>query len=184
MCYNDYMFLSGNIKVEEFVETNMKRLLEPVVYEDKYGVVYTVPEGYETDYASVPRALSWLYPKDGPYRPAAIVHDYLITNGLELKEFDISSVRVDEIFREAMADIGNIPKVRQWVMWAGVRIGAFFSKYRRKGSLKTLPKLLTVIVLSAPYTVPPSLIVQIWLGLAWLATLPLPKRERVSAQKQ
>jgi hypothetical protein len=101
-------FLTGNVKVEEDADINMKRLLEDVIYQDHNGVVFTIPAGYVTDYASVPRALSWIYPKDDPYRKAAIVHDYLITNGLVLKEFKIESHRVDEIFREAMEDTGDI----------------------------------------------------------------------------
>lgn len=177
------MFLTGNVKVEEDSDTNMKRLLEDVVYQDKNGIVYTVPKDYETDYASIPRALSWIYPKDGPYRKAAIVHDYLITNGLEKKEFEIESNRVDEIFREAMNDTGGIPKIRQWIMWNGVRIGAMVNKIRRKGSLKTLPKVLGITTLLIPFIGLPSIGIQISLLLFWLVTLPLPKRQRVSAQK-
>jgi hypothetical protein len=76
--YNYSMgFLTGNIKIEEDADTNMKRLLEDVIYQDKHGTIFTIPAGYETDYASIPRALSWVYPKDGSYRKAAIVHDYL-----------------------------------------------------------------------------------------------------------
>jgi uncharacterized protein DUF1353 len=177
------MFLTGNVKVEEDADSNMKRLLEDVVYEDHKGIVYTIPAGYVTDYASIPRALSWIYPKDGPYRKAAIVHDYLITNGLAKKEFEVESNRVDEIFREAMQDTGGIPKIRQHIMWAGVRLGAIGNKIRRKGSLKTLPKVLAIIILAAPFITIPSLIVQIFLTLLFVVTLPLPKRQRVDAQK-
>lgn len=177
------MFLTGNVKIEEDANSNMKRLLEDVIYQDKYGRVFTVPAGYETDYASIPRALSWVYPKDGPYRKAAIVHDYLITNGLDKKEFEIESNRVDEIFREAMDDIGGIPKIRQYIMWTGVRLGAIGNKLRRKGSLKTFPKVLGITIVLLPFIGPPSIGVQLSLLLFWLITLPLPKRQRVDAQK-
>lgn len=176
-------FLTGNVKVEEDADINMKRLLEDVIYQDHNGVVFTIPAGYVTDYASVPRALSWIYPKDDPYRKAAIVHDYLITNGLVLKEFKIESHRVDEIFREAMEDTGGIPKIRQYIMWAGVRLGAIGNKARRKGSLKTLPKVLGIVLMAAPFIAIPSLVVQLFLTLFFIFTLPLPKRQRINAQK-
>lgn len=176
------MFLSDNLKVEEDAETGLKKLLEDVVYKSG-DTIYTVPAGYETDYASIPRAVSWIYPKDGPYRKAAVVHDWLITNGLVNKEFDIKSNRVDEIFREAMNSIGGIPKLRQYIMWAGVRIGAIFNKHRRKGSLKTLPKVFGIVLLASPVLLVPSLAVQLALTLLWLITLPLPKHERISAQR-
>lgn len=176
------MFISGNLKVEEDAETGLKKLLEDVIYESN-NKVYLVPAGYETDYASIPRCVSWIYPKDGPYRKAAVVHDYLITNGLVNKEFQIESNRVDEIFREAMNSIGGIPKLRQWIMWAGVRIGAIGNKHRRKGSLKTLPKVLGIVLLASPVLLVPSLAVQLALTILWLITLPLPRHERISAQK-
>jgi len=177
------MFKTGNVKVEEDDTSSMKRLLEDVVYQDKNGIIFTVPAGYITDYASIPRALGWIYPKDGPYRKAAIVHDYLITNGLVKKEFVIESNRVDEIFREAMNDTGGIPKIRQWIMWAGVRLGAIGNKHRRKGSLKTLPKVLGIILLASPFIAIPSAVVQIFLTILYVVTLPLPRKQRVDAQK-
>ncbi len=174
------MFLSGNLKVEEDALTGLKKLLEDVVYQDG-DKTYVVPAGYETDYASIPRCISWIYPKDGPYRKAAVVHDWLITDLLPTGQ--IKSTRVDEIFREAMDSVGGIPKIRQWIMWAGVRIGAVVNKNRRKGSLKTLPKVLGVVALASPLLLIPSLAVQLALTIMWLLTLPLPKHERISAQK-
>lgn len=175
------MFLSKNVKIEEDADTDMKRLLEDVIYQARNGNIYTVPAGYETDYASIPRALSWIYPKDGPYRKAAIVHDWLITDLLPTDQ--INSNEVDRIFRQAMSDVGNIPKIRQWLMWCGVRLGAIGNKKRRKGSLRTLPGVLGIVILAAPFIALPSLVVQLFLTLLYLITLPLPKRQRVDAQK-
>src|ERR1044072_667780 len=167
-------FLTGNLQIEEDDLTGMKKLLKDVVYLDG-ETVYTVPKGYETDYASIPRALAWIYPKDARYRKAAVLHDWLITNGLDKKEFEIESNRVDELFREAMDAIGGVPKIRQWIMWAGVRLGAIGNKKRRKGSWRTLPKVLGIIALSSPVLLPPSLVVQAMITLLWIITLPLPK---------
>jgi hypothetical protein len=174
------MFLSGNLKTEQIGDTH--KLLEDVVYQDSEGKVWTVPKGYESDYASIPRALSWYYAKSGPYNLAAVVHDYLITDVLE-KQHAIESNRVDEIFKEAMADL-DIPKARQWVMWAGVRLGAIGNKKRRKGSLKTLPKVALIVLLALPVVGDTSLMVQIKLLMLWFVSLFLPKRQKIDAQKQ
>lgn len=172
------MFLTGNPRIE-WLEDTTAILLEDVVYQDG-AIVYRVPAGYVTDGASVPRALSWLYPKYGAYLKAAIVHDWLITDLLPTGQ--ITSIKVDETFRNAMADL-DIPKGRQWILWAGVRLGAIGNKNRRKGSLKTLPKVLLTILLSIPYTLPPSLVIQLWLSGAALASTVLPHKHKVTAQK-
>jgi hypothetical protein len=82
-----------------------------------------------------------------------------------------------------MSDTGGIPKIRQWIMWTGVRLGALGNKVRRKGSLKTLPKVLGITLILIPFIGPTSLSIQISLLLFWLVTLPLPKHQRVSSQK-
>ena len=44
------------------------------------GLTVTVPEGFVTDLASVPRPLWWLIaPHDPQYAAAAVLHDYLCT---------------------------------------------------------------------------------------------------------
>lgn len=172
------MFLTGNAKTEWLPDTKAI-LLEKVVYQDG-DKVYTIPAGYITDGASVPRALSWLYPKYGPYLKAAIVHDYLLTDVLPTGQ--IESNRVDEIFKEAMEDL-DIPKFRQWAMWCGVRWGAMFNKHRRKGSLKTFPKVALVSLLMFPIVFSPVVTISFRLGLFWLVSLILPKRQKVTAHK-
>lgn len=114
---------------------------EAVTYVGKYGT-YLVPAGYITDFASVPRLLWWFTPRSGPWNKAAIVHDWLITNGL-LGEIDITSIRVDAEFREALKAC-DVSWVRRWLMWAGVRWAAVTSRVRRPGWLKSLPQLLAV----------------------------------------
>lgn len=54
------------------------QLLEPFGYKDSKGVDWDVPAGYVSDGASIPWSL-WTFlggPYDGPYRDAAIIHDY------------------------------------------------------------------------------------------------------------
>lgn len=48
------------------------------------GSTITVPEGFVTDYASIPAAAQLIIPKNGPYSRAAIIHDYLYWRGDEV----------------------------------------------------------------------------------------------------
>jgi hypothetical protein len=133
-------FLLKTIRVEQVGDVLWK-LLATVVYLGRYGT-YTVPVGYLTDFASVPRWLWWFTPQSGRWNGAAIVHDWLITNGL-LGEIDITSPQVDAEFRHALHACG-VGLIRRWLMWAGVRWAAVANPVRRPGWLCTLPLLLLV----------------------------------------
>lgn len=143
--------------LSDWVETTTRdgesfTLTKAVTYVGKFGR-YVVPAGYVTDFASVPRLLWWFTPKSGPWNKAAIVHDWLITNGL-LGEIDITSPKVDAEFREALKVCG-VGWIRRWLMWTGVRWAAVANHVRRSGWLKTLPQLLTVSALElAPIVAP------------------------------
>jgi hypothetical protein len=99
----------------------LMRLHAPLLYEsDLLGYVVTVPEGFETDLASVPRIpLAW-WLTGGHGNRAAVVHDYLLGRpGLTRRT-------CDQVFREALVASGA-PAWRTWLMYAGVRIGAWWS---------------------------------------------------------
>ncbi|MGJ9420482.1 DUF1353 domain-containing protein [Massilia sp. CMS3.1] len=92
-------------------------LLAPLMYEsDVAGRVITVPAGFPTDLASVPRLPIVYGLCGGVARRAAVVHDYLYTSGRASRSV------ADAVFREASAAIG-VPAWRRWLMWAGVRVG-------------------------------------------------------------
>jgi hypothetical protein len=86
----------------------------PIIFIDSRGVEWIAPVGTRTDGASIPR-LAWVIvgnPLQGPYRPAAAIHDrYYQTH-----ERDKHSV--DLMFQEAMASLGT-PEWKDRVMyWA------------------------------------------------------------------
>ena len=84
------------------------QLLNDVIYVDKYKQKYIVPEGEITDGASIPRIL-WVLasgPFEGPYRNAAVLHDYLYRMGRDLKKPIVNKKRADELFYEAMIECG------------------------------------------------------------------------------
>ncbi len=110
--------------VQEAHETGsgrpMYQLHEDFVYfSDLLQRDVVVPKGYLTDFASVPRVpLAW-WLTGGHGNRAAVIHDYLCGT--------IDRATADKVFREALATSGT-PGWRTWVMYVGVRIGAFFSR--------------------------------------------------------
>jgi hypothetical protein len=92
-------------------------LVQPLAYEsDDAKRTITVPVGFQTDLASVPRmpVIYWL--AGDTSSAAAVVHDYLYSTGL------VPRALADAVLREASMVTG-VPRWRRWIMWAGVRIG-------------------------------------------------------------
>lgn len=68
----------------------------------------------------------------------------------------------DAIFRRIMREL-EVPFLRRWLMWTGVRWGAMMNPARRKGILRDLPKMLLISVLASPLVVPATLFVGVGL---------------------
>lgn len=83
------------------------------------GVEYfiSVPEGFVTDFASVPRIplAFMLFGGIGDY--AAVVHDYLYRNCIYPREI------CDAIFKELLLHVDKTSAFRASLMHAGVRVG-------------------------------------------------------------
>jgi hypothetical protein len=99
---------------------------------------FTVPASdtapFTTDLASVPRSLTWLFPRYGKYTKAAVVHDFLCQSfgapptaaaGTALLPLTDRS-DADELFRALMAQLG-VPKLRRFLMWAAVSWATLFT---------------------------------------------------------
>ena len=80
-----------------------------------YKPIIRVPVGTVTDLASVPRLLWAIFPPNGQYAKAAIVHDYLYSNAIGDKSW------ADNVFREAMGVL-KVPKWRRITMYWAVRL--------------------------------------------------------------
>jgi len=83
----------------------------------------TVPAGFETDLASIPRIfLSVIGGKTKRHLQAAIVHD------LQYRSRFIGWTRkmVDDMFLDGMKSLG-VPFARRWAMYSAVRIGGWAS---------------------------------------------------------
>jgi len=99
------------------------------------GEIITVPAGFVTDLASIPRWCWTLLPPDGPWVKAAIVHDFLYATrgtGQWKRRSDgitraqpYSRREADDIFREALENRG-VDALRRFILWAAVRVGGAF----------------------------------------------------------
>jgi hypothetical protein len=125
---------------------------------------FTVPIGFVTDFATVPRALRWLILPYGAYTRAAVLHDWLLEQlkawvqrqnaNVVITPIDGSlalppamSRDIDGIFRRAMEDLG-VWWPQRWLMWAAVRVGSLFSSYRRPGRefAKDAPRVFLIVL--------------------------------------
>lgn len=102
----------------EFIDGEDWLLTKPLAYldikETERPISVVVPEGFITDFASIPRALWSLYPPTGLYAPAAVVHDYIYRNGL------FSRGTADAIFLHAMEDL-KVRRTARWTIYLAVR---------------------------------------------------------------
>jgi hypothetical protein len=78
------------------------------------GLRVSVPRGFVTDFASVPRLFWPIFPPSGKWNRAAVVHDYLCTTKT------CSRFMADAVFREAMRELG-VPRWRRVLMYYAVR---------------------------------------------------------------
>lgn len=96
------------------------KLVRPYLHKIGPHVGILVPEGFVTDFASVPRILWSLFPTTGEYSSAALVHDYLYGS------HNLSRFLADAIFRAIMRQQG-VPLWKCMAMYLGVRIGGYFA---------------------------------------------------------
>ena len=86
--------------------------------------IIEVPKGFTTDFATVPRFLWILFPPDGQYTQAAVLHDNLYSRKI------YSRLKSDRIFREAMKVLGvgwwkkgtmyNAVRLFGWIPWGNI----------------------------------------------------------------
>lgn len=76
----------------------------------------SVPPGFVTDFASIPRALWTALPRDGDYVWAAVVHDHLYWFQTTTKDI------ADDVLKAAMIDF-KIPTLDRTAIYQGVHLG-------------------------------------------------------------
>lgn len=125
---------NDHLQVEQVDDAHW-RLLRSFVYDsDVAKARIIVPNGFVTDFASVPRVpvAYWLF--GGEAQAAAVIHDFLYTTGIFPKDV------ADSVFYEAMRASG-IGLLRARFMYWGVSYGggAAWAKHRSE-----IPKLFSV----------------------------------------
>lgn len=145
-------------------------LWEEVTYTASQGDSWVIPEGFRTDFASIPAVVSWAVPKLGAYTLAAIVHD-LLCEGVNrrYKRWDLdaptaNAVDTDAIFHRIARDHGTDP-VTAKLLWVGVRWGALFNPARREGWLSTALPVLGWSLVFAPVLVPATVLALVGRGI-------------------
>jgi hypothetical protein len=97
-------------------------LNQPLSYaSDLLDEVVTIPRGFQSDGASVPRVLWSIYPPFGKYLEAAVVHDYYCVLGHK-GESPIDYKMAAKVFDEAMKACG-VSKWRRFKMYWAVVLG-------------------------------------------------------------
>lgn len=93
------------------------KLVEPLEYQsDLLKRTLTVPAGFVTDFASVPRIPVAFLLTGNSAHEAAVVHDWLYST------HEVDRATADAVFREACVACGTYGW-KAWLMWAGVRVG-------------------------------------------------------------
>ncbi|MFB7879068.1 MULTISPECIES: DUF1353 domain-containing protein [unclassified Nocardia] len=151
-------FIGGGPVVEE-LDAKFWRLTEPLTYQGAVET-FTVPAGFRTDFASVPRPLVWLIPRYGAYTRAAILHDYLCRGA------EVSRADADGIFRRCLREF-RISVPRRWMMWAAVRLGS----HLRGATVGDVLRWLLIAVPSLVFLALPVTVVTTFLLLFWLVEL-------------
>lgn len=122
--------LTGPLRVEILPDGLHTKLLQPfrVKVRELGDRIVEVPQGFETDFASVPRFFWRIVPPWGRYSPAAVVHDYLYATS------KVTRAEADHVFLVLMERLG-VPAWKRTIMYWAVRLfgGAAWNECRKKG---------------------------------------------------
>lgn len=165
------------------------KLMAPLIWTGTRGDTFTVPSGFVTDFATVPRFLHWLVSPYGAYTRAAVLHDWLLTELAAWTKAKPASLKdggwewiknpppadshdTDGIFRRVMQDLG-VGFAKRWIMWTAVRWAALFNPYRayRRQIPRDLPRMIPASLLILPFALPGAVGVLISLGLIGIASV-------------
>ncbi len=114
--------------------------------------VITVPAGFVTDLASIPRPIWSFFPPDGPWVKGAIIHDFLYytqgtgewygRDGIDRPE-PYTRAESDWILNEAMLDL-QIGAWARFVIYTAVRLGGWIGWARKHDKPRPHPNPSTL----------------------------------------
>ena len=84
------------------------------------GYTITVPKGFITDGASIPRLLWRIcgHPMTTRRFPIALIHDWIYT---EYEDLPLTRKDADRIYHDGLRDLG-FPEWMAWLEWAAIRL--------------------------------------------------------------
>lgn len=91
------------------------RLVRPLEFETRRGRIVSVPAGFASDLASIPRIIRPLIGKLERHAPAAVLHDWLY------RAQTVTRAKADRLFLDAMAVMG-VGRLKRLAMFAAVRL--------------------------------------------------------------
>ena len=137
---------SGVPVVSPFADWDYYYLRAPISWKpeppnEQSFISVTVPRGFVTDFASIPRPFWSLLPPTSKYTHSAIIHDYLYWTQ------DGSRLIADQIFRMGMTEL-RVPKwqvfvIFQSVNWLGGRAWNSNAQLKLQGEKRFLRKFPT-----------------------------------------
>ena len=102
----------------EYIDGKEWKLTNAFVYYTDLPVKYkafTIPSGFITDFATIPKILCFVFDRFGKYGKAAVLHDYLYS------QCPVSRDTADDMFLEAMKVLG-VNKTRRYLIYFAVRL--------------------------------------------------------------
>jgi len=90
---------------------------------------YSIPGGFKTDLASVPRILWSIYsPSRTETIPAAVIHDFLYSGVLDITRKEADSILFDALI------LKGTPQITAFKYWAAVRLfgSSHFKQYKKQ----------------------------------------------------
>lgn len=110
-------------------------LVKPLRWDDGERAI-TVPAGFVTDLASIPRCFRGVLNQNGASRKAAVLHDYCYAAWLydERTGRGMTRAEADALFRRALAACG-VGTLARRIYWSGVRLGGRRLFHKRTGYL-------------------------------------------------
>jgi hypothetical protein len=93
----------------------------PITVQLSNGDIITIPEGYITDFASIPQILWFIMPPIGKFNFAVLVHDWLYDTRYK------NDRKFADLEMKYWMKIASVPRFQRFLMYIAVR--AFGSKW-------------------------------------------------------
>lgn len=116
-------FITDAVYTDVEGSRKLYKLKNNLIYlSEGYGGMYSVPAGFNTDFASIPRILRSLVPQDSRQAEPATLHDYFYTRGTKYNY--MTRGLCDLLFLEALK-ANKIGLLKRYAMFLGVRLGGW-----------------------------------------------------------